>query len=96
MPQAGKDFFNSLSSFLCDTLYVAATFNKQRGSRIRPTHKIPPNSNGFGGANLFGRNNTAHQSTVFLFGGLCNQFHYAISSLVIGDIISYSKRLYIV
>lgn len=41
MPRAGKDFFNRLSSLLCDTLYVAAASDKQRGGRARPTHKNP-------------------------------------------------------
>ena len=30
-----------LSLFLCDTLYVAAASNKQRGGHARPTHKNP-------------------------------------------------------
>lgn len=32
---------NRLSLFLCDTLYVAAASNKQRGGHARPTHKNP-------------------------------------------------------
>ena len=43
MPQAGKAFFSRLSSLMRGVLYVAAASDKQRGGRIRPHIKIPPN-----------------------------------------------------
>ncbi|MFR2932688.1 MAG: hypothetical protein ACLTKY_06330 [Oscillospiraceae bacterium] len=39
VPRAGEDFFNRLSSFLRDTLYVSAASDEQRCGHIRPTHK---------------------------------------------------------
>lgn len=76
MPRAGEDFFNRLSSFLRDTLYVSAASDEQRCGHIRPTHKkIPPNLKRAWRAALFlfGRDRAAHQSTVFLFGGLVSK-----------------------
>ena len=79
MPRTGEDFFNRLSSFLCDTLYVSAASDEQRCGHIRPTHKKSLQTlNGLGGQHyfLFGRDRAAHQSTVFLFGGLCCQIYW--------------------
>jgi hypothetical protein len=39
VPRTGEDFFNRLSSFLRDTLYVSAASDEQRCGHIRPTHK---------------------------------------------------------
>ena len=73
MPQAGKNFFNRKSSFPCDTLYVTAASNKQRGGRVRPTHKksLQTLKRVWRAVEISsGRDKAAHQSTVFLFGGL--------------------------
>jgi len=68
VPRAGEDFFNRLSSFLRDTLYVSAASDEQRCGHIRPTHKKSLQTlNGLRGLSyfLFGRDRAAHQSTVF-------------------------------
>ena len=50
MPRTGEDFFNRLSSFLRDTLYVSAASDEQRCGHIRPTHKKSLQTlNGLGG-----------------------------------------------
>ena len=56
MPRAGEDFFNRLSSFLRDTLYVSAASDKQRCGHIRPTHKNPSKpQTGLEGCTIFVR-----------------------------------------
>ena len=67
-----------LSLFLCDTLYVAAASNKQRRWSCQTnTQKSLQTQTGLEGILFqFGRAKAAHQSTVFLFGGLCDQFHH--------------------
>lgn len=70
MPRAGEDFFNRLSSFLRDTLYVSAASDEQRCGHIRPTHKKSLQTlNGLRGRSyfLFGRDRATHQSTVFFY-----------------------------
>ena len=54
MPRTGEDFFNRLSSFLRDTLYVSAASDEQRCGHIRPTHKKSLQTlNGLGGQHYF-------------------------------------------
>ena len=54
MPRTGEDFFNRLSSFLRDTLYVSAASDEQRCGHIRPTHKKSLQTlNGLGGLHYF-------------------------------------------
>ncbi len=49
-----REFFNRLSSFLRDTLYVSATSDEQRCGHIRPTHKKALQTlNGLGGLRYF-------------------------------------------
>ena len=67
-----------LSLFLCDTLYVAAASNKQRGGHARPTHKNPSKLKRVWRAYYFslGVPKQPTKAPFFLFGGLCDQFHH--------------------
>ena len=70
-----RGFFNSLSSFMRDTLYVSAASDEQRCGHIRPTHKKSLQTRKRVRREVefsSGRVYTAHQSTVFLFDGLAS------------------------
>ena len=76
MPRAGEDFFNRLSSFLRDTLYVSAASDEQRCGHIRPTHKKSLQTlNGLGGLHYFclGVTEQPTKAPFFLFGGLVSK-----------------------
>lgn len=76
MPRTGEDFFNRLSSFLRDTLYVSAASDEQRCGHIRPTHKKSLQTlNGLGGLSYFrlGVTEQPTKAPFFLFGGLVSQ-----------------------
>ena len=78
MPRAGEDFFNRLSSFLRDTLYVSAASDEQRCGHIRPTHKKSLQTlNGLRGLSYFylGVTEQPTKAPFFLFGGLCCQIY---------------------
>ena len=79
MPQAGENFFNRKSSFPCDTLYVTAASNKQRGGRVRPTHKksLQTLKRVWRAVEILsGRDKSAHQSTVFFIWWAVRPIHY--------------------
>lgn len=76
MPRAGEDFFNRLSSFPRDTLYVSAASDEQRCGHIRPTHKKSLQTlNGLRGLSYFylGVIEQPTKAPFFLFGGLVSQ-----------------------
>jgi hypothetical protein len=78
VPRTGEDFFNSLSSFMRDTLYVSAASDEQRCGHIRPTHKKSLQTlNGLRGLSYFclGVKEQPTKAPFFLFGGLCCQIY---------------------
>jgi len=90
VPRAGEDFFNRLSSFLCDTLYVAAASDKQRGGRARPTHKNPSKLKRVWRDVLISQKDAMRpptKSTVFLFGGLVKNLELLCQDLLYCDSI---------
>lgn len=76
MPRTGEDFFNRLSSFMRDTLYVSAASDEQRCGHIRPTHKKSLQTlNGLRGLSYFclGVTEQPTKAPFFLFGGLVSK-----------------------
>ena len=79
MPRTGEDFFNSLSSFMRDTLYVSAASDEQRCGHIRPTHKKSLQTlNGLRGLSYFclGVTEQPTKAPFFLFGVIFSCFAF--------------------